>query len=65
LDFATVAYDAGSGARLWSKRYNGPGNGLDDVDTVLTSPDGSTVVVAGSDKDVDTNTDLATIAYAA
>jgi outer membrane protein assembly factor BamB len=25
LDYATLAYDASTGARLWTKRYDGPG----------------------------------------
>jgi hypothetical protein len=28
-DYATVAYDAASGAKLWSRRYNGPANADD------------------------------------
>src|SRR5438093_1572195 len=29
LDYATVSYDASTGAKLWAKRYNGEGNGTD------------------------------------
>ena len=46
-DFGTVAYDPGSGARVWARRYAGAPNGYDFANAVAVSPDGSTVVVAG------------------
>jgi len=42
--FATVAYDASTGDRLWITRLR-DGNGPESIDV---SPDGSTVLVAGS-----------------
>src|SRR4051812_34593090 len=33
-DYATIAYDATSGTRLWVKRYNGPGNSDDRASSV-------------------------------
>ncbi len=46
-DYATVAYDAATGAQLWVKRYNGPGSGDDQAYSVAPSPDGTVVFVTG------------------
>lgn len=45
-DFATVAYDAVSGQRLWVARYDARGR-TDQAIAVLVSPDGDRVFVAG------------------
>jgi dienelactone hydrolase len=62
-DYATFTYDAASGAALWARRYNGPGNGADEAKSIASSPDGSRIFVTGNSIGAGTDSDYATIAY--
>jgi hypothetical protein len=60
-DYATIAYDASTGARLWFQRYDGPGDGDDLANALAVSPDGSLVLVTGTS--IGNGSDYATVAY--
>jgi WD40 repeat protein len=62
-DYATLAYDAATGAPLWLRRYNGRGHDRDTAQSVVVSSDGSKVVVTGQSILVRGNYDYATLAY--
>ena len=62
-DYATVAYDASSGKRLWWQRYNGRENDADHAWALAVSPDGSAVYVTGSSIGRRVQSDYATLAY--
>jgi DNA-binding beta-propeller fold protein YncE len=63
-DYATVAYNAVTGAQLWVKRYNGAPLGNRGANSVAASADGKTVFVTGSSyAGSTTGYDYATVAY--
>ncbi len=63
-NYATIAYNAVTGAQLWVQRYNGPGNGYDEATSVAVNPGGGTVYVTGVDySGTTTGQDYETIAY--
>jgi hypothetical protein len=64
-DYATVAYRAATGARVWVRRYNGPGNRDDAAAAVVPSPDGTAVFVTGTSAGIHSHEDWATVAYRA
>jgi uncharacterized delta-60 repeat protein len=61
LDYATIKYNS-SGAELWAKRYNGPGNSFDAATSVVLDKSGN-VYVTGFSMGTGTNYDYATIKY--
>jgi hypothetical protein len=64
-DYATVAYNAATGAQRWVRRYNGPANGGDYARSVAVSPGGGTVYVTGYSQRTagSEEPDYATVAY--
>jgi len=65
VDYATVAYSAATGAQLWARRYNGPGNSTDEPESIAVSPGGRQVYVTGHSAGARTHQDYATVAYGA
>jgi hypothetical protein len=51
------------GARLWAKRYNGPGNANDHAYSAVVGPVTGTVFVTGLSVGSGSSADDATIAY--
>jgi outer membrane protein assembly factor BamB len=58
--YATISYDAATGARLWVRRYHGAG---DDSASAVTVSAAGKVFVTGSSRGATSNEDYATIAY--
>jgi hypothetical protein len=62
-DITTIAYDATTGARLWTAGYDGPAHGEDDAWGVAVDPNGSAVLVTGQSFGGSSGFDYVTIAY--
>ncbi len=62
-DIVTIAYEADAGSQLWLSRYDGPGHAIDFPTAIGTSPDGTTLYVAGWVGSVGGGSDFGTIAY--
>jgi hypothetical protein len=61
-DYAVVAYDAATGQRLWTARYNGPAGGTQLAAGLTVAPSGTTVYVTGLN---DIPAGAATVAFSA
>jgi len=63
-NFATIAYNAATGARRWVSRYNGPARRDDVALSIAVSPRGGAVFVTGPSPTIH-RADYATVAYSA
>jgi uncharacterized delta-60 repeat protein len=61
FDYATLKYGP-DGSVLWLKRYNGPGNGVDEAHSIILDPYGNTYIT-GFSLGSGTGYDYATIRY--
>src|SRR4029077_14690784 len=62
-DIATVAYNASSGASLWTVQTAGPASGDGAGRAVGLSSDGTRIFITGSSPDASGNNAITTIAY--
>jgi DNA-binding beta-propeller fold protein YncE len=62
-DYATVAYKASTGAKLWGERYTGVGGNGGIAQSVAVDPAAKRVFVTGYSLGAGTATDYVTIAY--
>ncbi len=61
LDYATVKIGS-NGSQIWAKRYNGPGNNIDEAHSLILDPYG-TCYVTGFSMGSGSNYDYATLKY--
>jgi outer membrane protein assembly factor BamB len=62
-DYVTIAYDAQTGAQLWSVRYDGLGKTSDWGGPLGVAAGGTRVIVTGASGGKKTRSDYATVAY--
>ncbi len=64
--YATVAFDATTGAEVWARRYRAAGTRVDFASSLSVSPDGSAVFMTGTSVgSATTEKDWVTVAYGA
>ncbi len=63
FDYATIAYEAATGATQWVRRHNGPDDSYDMPEALAVSPDGSRVFVSGANIGPGGNSNYGTVAY--
>src|SRR5262245_57159083 len=63
FDYATVGYNAATGARLWASRYQGAGGAGGSAVAVTVDPGGRRVFVTGQSPGPGSGADYVTIAY--
>ena len=62
--YATVAFDAATGAKVWARRYHAARTRVDYASSLSVSPDGSAVFVTGTSVgSATTDEDWVTVAY--
>ncbi len=63
LDYATIAYQAATGKKLWIARYDGPASRDDGGEALRVSGDGTMVYVTGGTVGKKSGYDFGTFAY--
>jgi hypothetical protein len=63
VDALTVGYDAGTGAEIWAKHFNGPDHLGGSAYEISVSSDGASIFVTGSVQRQATVSDYVTISY--
>ncbi len=64
-DFATLAYNIGTGAAEWTARFDGAAHAEDFAAGLVVAPNGTAVYVTGSTTTVNSGRDYAVLAYSA
>jgi outer membrane protein assembly factor BamB len=61
--YATIGYDAATGAQLWVSPYDGPVHGTSAASAIKVGPHGARVFVTGETADAQGHPEFATVAY--
>jgi len=64
-DYATIAYNAATGRKLWVARYNGRASMNEFAYAITVAPDGKRVYITGVSYGRTSRTDFATVSYSA